>query len=59
MVGGVLRHTDEGDKREQDVGVPTHQFRDYMTIEGLTGIAGNPLPVYFFMIAPSGPFEVP
>jgi hypothetical protein len=25
----------------------------------LTGIAGNPFPVYFFIMAPSGPFDVP
>jgi hypothetical protein len=59
MVEGVHLHIDEGGRREQDVEVPIHQIHHQSTSIRLTGIAGKPFPVYFFMIAPSGPFDVP
>jgi hypothetical protein len=59
MVGGVHRHIDGDGRRERDVGVPNHQFDRPSTRGRHTGIAGKPFPVYFFMIAPSGPFDVP
>lgn len=59
MVEGVLRRIDEDGKRGPDVVVPTRQLNETCSTSPLTGMAGNPFPVYFFIIAPSGPFDVP
>jgi hypothetical protein len=60
MVEGVRLHTNVGGRRVPNVEVPVCQLFAIDThLIFLTGIAGNPFPVYFFMIAPSGPFDVP